>query len=387
MKTKKSWEDWNDPAFRQWVAPYFIQKLGDIVHECANEKGFRSINRLQTIQKSGFQLPREMKDQVYASTFSFFNFFVIKGKLASLNPFIDNSDCVFKVETIEHLHPHYLAVLKLLPKEIFQPVIADYGRLGYHILSKAFYKDRRFNEFGQHALHQLSYAADIYLFHKPEDQDVKKLAKDIRAELYGSRSSSGSSELSAWQVIKFILIFTVVILRIATCSSSSSKRSTAYNDYGALTLSPVNVYVNKTDMIGEWEATLPVIGHPESVKRIIRFSDEYQGKSTWQLLDPKEKIICEKSHTFKWEITAYGTTRNDQPVYKNTHLLQFSYDVVKKPENTCQSSVQDSLLAPFYQGARSRWGPMGLEPFVFVAGQGSQKPTFTLSQVMYRKKE
>lgn len=385
FSNSNNWKTPEDPAFQEWVAPYFIDKLSDSIYKCAEEKGFRSMNRLHTLNKSGFPMPDEIKDRVYAKTFSFLKKTVANAHHAAIDPFIENSDRVFKKETHEYLQPHYFNVLKALPSAIFHPVMKSYSQVGMQLLRKAFYKDRLFSDFSKNDLRMLSQAADIYLHENPDDKEVKKLSKDLRSNIYGGGEKTGI-DFGAGFALKLFIFIIILAARISTCSSNKkSNYSISYpqaNYQSPTTYMPTITAIDRSKMIGTWEANFLMGEDSLPVKRTVALTNSFRGAASWQLLDKTRHEICNLNQTFLWEIfpDRHKPAGNYQIKYKYVHGTLINHN--------CQglSPEYDTLAKTIEVNLTGRGFYFEHEPLQFEPETNDAPATFILSNQPFTKK-
>lgn len=323
FQVRSSWKDLQIPDFRNWVEPYFTKQLSDRVTRCVNHKGIRSINDLKKINNSKFPFPAGMKDQVYSEAFAVLNIIIKTGRLKTIDPFVGQSDNIFRQEVKEVFNPHYINILKVLPKDIFQSIVKDYSAVGRHVLAKAFYKERLFQDFQKGDLRILLTATDVCLYNNPKDEEIKKLAKDMRSVLYGDGSSSGGGDVSVWWVVKFILLLFLVIARMATCSNGSRSADTGFNNDNSIQLRDVPNYKHKDKMYGTWESTFQMGKQMAWVKRTLIYNEDKSGHVKWQILNDDLSELCFIERPFKWGITHFG---KKQDILKSTALYNIEYN-------------------------------------------------------------
>ncbi|MEZ4956430.1 MAG: hypothetical protein R2825_22925 [Saprospiraceae bacterium] len=385
FSNSNNWKELEDPAFQAWVAPYFIEKLSESIYKCAEEKGFRSMNRLHTLNKSGFPMSDEIKDQVYAKAFSFLNKTVAAAMLAAINPFIENSDRVFKKEIHEYLQPHYFNALKALPYTIFQPVLKSYSQLAMQLMRKAFYKDRPFADFSKNELKLLAHATDIYLHENPDNKDMIKLSKDLRSSIHGGGQKTGS-ELSGALLVKILIFIVILAARISTCSSNKKNNySISYpqaNYQSPTTYMPTITAINRSKMIGTWEANFLMGKDSIPIKRTIALTNSFRGAASWQLFDKAGHEICNLSQTFLWEIfpDRHKPAGNYQMKYKYVHgtLINHNCQGLNPEYDTLAKTIEVNLTGRGFYFEH--------EPFQFEPETNGAPAIFILSNQPYTKK-
>lgn len=384
FSNRQSWPDLDDPAFRQWVSPYFIEQMSALVYKCANEKGEHSIKRITAILQSGFKMEAGMQDQVFSKTFTFLNQFVKKANEAALAPFVEKSDSKFKKEMGEYLHPHYLSLLKVLPQNIFQPIILSYSDFARNVLSRAFYKDRKFAEFKKFDLNLLVNATNIYLQGYPDDREIRDLSKAIRSAMNGMGELFGGGP-----IFIVIRVIGIALLVFAIRMGCNPKKSRSYNNKEFANLFERTNLPDMLAMAGNWESVPFAIGEDSMlVKRELNLTSLKDGMMRWVILDEQGKEICSVSRAFTWSVTSMGWGQKAGGGKPKT-MLQFRYDAEHKLEKKCEDPTW-----PVYRTFQKiekyipeKDGVAILEPFTFDKVLGTDiEPIFIVSQQELRKK-
>ncbi len=204
---EKNWADFEDIAYRNWVAQWFIPAYDSMICRITEVKNRNTLKRLQRLSVSDFQLPEEWQDQALVKTHRVFKTLIQRAEFALEGIFIPRDRKVkFKPEIHQYLDVHYANVLNILPDN-FEYLRREYSDFSYNIIIIAFNGRRAFKEFEKQSLRSVAEAARISVA-IDDDKYSKSLLEDIEAY----QSQSWSKDLSAGLIFLLLLILLIRLL-------------------------------------------------------------------------------------------------------------------------------------------------------------------------------
>ncbi|MCB0633283.1 MAG: hypothetical protein KDD15_26285, partial [Lewinella sp.] len=227
FETPESWEDVYDPAFQNWLEPYFTARYEYMMYRCVSEKGFLSLNRLRLIDSSKFELPAAYRDRSYQKAFTFLQEMLREARQKTSFTREKKND-LYRIDPIasKYIIPHFMHVFRHLPP-YFQPLTTEYINYVHTLFSTAFQKDVAFKTdvldlFEHSSLVTLSHAAKIIAHHmnKPNLHQFGEMINHYLAE-----NAQNESEEKAIAIYKLSMYAVAFIAFLVICFKYCGKRS------------------------------------------------------------------------------------------------------------------------------------------------------------------